>query len=121
MLRDETETLKRHLEQEKEKILANQAMTANLVSQRVALDTELGELRRLYETESKQWDSKYAREQDTRRLELTKAQNKILEMQTKAELAMAELEKSKTKLSEQLSVKETQMQAVIVALKDQLQ
>ena len=120
-LRAETQELHRLLDSEKEKIRANREMTANLVTQRVALDAELGQLRRLYEQENKQWDAKYAQEQEARRLEVTMAQNSMLELQKNAEAALAELEKSKSKLSNDLARKEMQKQSSILSMKDELQ
>ncbi|KAI2496197.1 hypothetical protein MHU86_18292 [Fragilaria crotonensis] len=120
-LLSETEELNRRLESERERIRVNQEMTANLVTKRVALDTELGELRRRYNQESAQWDAKYALEQETRRLEVVKAQEEIQQLQMKAESALSHLEESTASLSEQLAAKERQKQAAILEIKDQLQ
>jgi hypothetical protein len=120
-LLSETEELNRRLDSERERIRVNQEMTAILVTKRVALDTELGELRRRYHQESEQWDAKYALEQETRRLEVVRAQQEMQQLQMKAESALAHLEESTASLSEQLAAKEKQKQAAILAIKDQLQ
>ena len=117
----ETEELNRRLDSEKERIRANQEMTADLVTKRVALDTELGELRRRYEQESEQWDAKYALQQETRRVELVRAQEEIHHLQTSAESTLTQLEESTASLSNQLAAKERQKQAAILAIKDELQ
>lgn len=117
----ETEELHRRLDSEKERIRANQEMTANLVTKRVALDTQLGELRRRYEQESEQWDAKYALEQETRRLDLVRAQTEIHQLQMSAESALKQLEENTASLSDQLDAKERQKQAAILAIKDELQ
>lgn len=120
-LRGEIQCLHSELEKEKEQIRLNQEMTGRVVAERVALDNELGELKRQHEQKRKDWAVKYQAEQEARRYEVSKAQLELEEQQKLAVSEAMELHDRVSNLNEQLSVKEKQKHGALLALKNQMQ
>jgi len=108
-LHNEMDGLRGLLHGEKESQKINQDLKHRILAQRVEIDRELGELKLRYEEDSKQWDSKYVKEQEERRLEVAKAQQQMQQLQATAESAVTEAEE-----------KEKQIEVAILAIKDEL-
>ena len=108
-LHNEMDGLRGLLQGEKESQKINQDLKHRILAQRVEIDRELGELKLRYEEDSKQWDSKYVKEQEERRLEVAKAQQQMQQLQATAESAVTEAEE-----------KEKQIEVAILAIKDEL-
>ena len=119
-LQNEMDGLRGLLQGEKESQKINQDLKHRILAQRVEIDRELGELKRLYEQDSKQWDSKYTKEHAARRLEVATAQQELEQLQASAEAAVTEAEQRQVSLSEQLATKEKQQLAATIALKDEM-
>lgn len=119
-LKNEIEGFNQILKAEKEAMMINKELTDRILAQRVEIDAELGHLKRLYETDSKTWDSKYVAEYNARRIDVTHAQEQMQELQKNADLAMAEAEARQMKLAEQMASKEKQQQAAVLAIKDDM-
>jgi hypothetical protein len=119
-LQNEMDGLRGLLQGEKESQKINQDLKHRILAQRVEIDRELGELKRLYEQDSKHWDSKYTKEHAARRLEAATAQQELEQLQASAEAAVTEAEQRQVSLSEQLATKEKQQLAATIALKDEM-
>jgi len=119
-LRNEIESFLQIINAEKEAAMINKELTNRVLEERVEIDAELDELKRLYEQDSKKWDSKYTAEHNARKTDVTLAQQQMQQLQQNAELAVAEAEQRQAKLTEQLVIKEKQKQAAILAVKDEM-
>jgi hypothetical protein len=116
----EIDKLTKRLESEKEKIQVNQEMISRIVTKRIQLDAELGELKRRYQTESMQWSAKYHTEQEAHRKEVALAKANLEEQEAKAKV---EFDASQTKFSrllDQLSKKEQEKDAAIRLFKEEM-
>jgi hypothetical protein len=119
-LRGEMEDLIWQLNDEKKKVRVNQEMTDRIHGKRVALDAELGELKQRYDQESEHWSAKYEQEHSAYQQSILETKQKLDEQQEQALLEAKELESRLSGLKEQLSIKEKQKQAAVLAIKDEL-
>ena len=71
-LEDEITALATRLADEKDHVLQNQQMTNRILVTRVELDSALGKLKKQYEQESKEWQSKIAAQQEAYNYNLSK-------------------------------------------------
>ena len=119
-LQSEMDGLRNLLEDEKESQRINKDLTNRILKQRVEIDAELGELKKRYDQDSKQWDDKYAQEHEARRLEVDRARQEMEQLQVSAEAAMVEAEARQASLVDQLAAKEKQKQLAVMSVRDEL-
>jgi hypothetical protein len=119
-LQREMESLRTLLEGAKESQKIHQDLANRILKQRIEIDAELGELKKRYDRDSKQWDAKYAQEQEARRLEVTRAQQDMEKLQASAEAALAEATERQARLVDQLAATEKQKQVAAMAVQDDL-
>lgn len=120
-LQNEMEGLQQLLTAEKDAMKLNHDTMQNILAQRVEIESQLGSMKTSYERESKEWNAKVAAEQETRRVEVTRAQQQMETLQWSAEHAGIEAEKRRESLMRQLSEKEKEKQDVIRSTKEEMQ
>jgi hypothetical protein len=118
---EEIEALKKSLEQAKDNILVNHQMTNQIITARIDLDRELGELKKRFALESTEWSWKHAAEQEARRAEVAKAKAELEDQEGQAKMEAKLLNDRITTLMEQLSRKEQDKQAIMLQSKAQME
>ena len=119
-LRNEVNAVRALLEAEQQTLGINQDLTRRILKQRVEIDAELGELKRRYESDSKKWDTKYAKEQEKRRVDKMISRHKLEELHDSAETALRDAWERQVSLQNQLTAMEEEMQAAVMSLNDAL-
>lgn len=114
----EIEDLHKRLQQEKANILVNQEMTSRVIVKRVEVEKELGELKRQYIEDSKEWTDRFEKEQEAHRRELALTKAELEDQLAKANIDADKLQQSISSLMEQLSKKELEKQVAVREAKE---
>jgi hypothetical protein len=114
----EIEDLHKRLQQEKANILVNQEMTSRVIGKRVEVEKELGELKRQYIEDSKEWTDRFEKEQEAHRRELALTKAELEDQLAKANIEAGKLQQSILSLMEQLSKKELEKQVAVREAKE---
>jgi hypothetical protein len=119
-LQKEIDGLKGLLQGQKEAQAINQELTNRILQRRIELDAELGALRKRYELESRNWDYKFAQEQEARRMAVQKAQEEMVTLQANFEAALEIAKDQQNSLKEQLEKKEQEKLVAITAVREEM-
>jgi hypothetical protein len=116
----EIDRLQRRLETELDNSRVHKEMTSQLVAHRMALDAELGELKRRYQVEHKEWSSKYAAEQDSRQRAIAEVKAQLEEKEAWAHREAEEYKLRVSRLHDDLMVKEREKLSTLFAVKNEM-
>lgn len=116
----EIDRLQRRLETELDNSRVHKEMTSQLVAHRMALDAELGELKRRYQVENEEWSSKYAAEQDSRQRAIAEVKAELEEKEAWAHREAEEYKLRVSRLHDDLMVKEREKLSALFAVKNEM-
>lgn len=94
-VQEEMDKLYTKFEEEKDHVRQNQVMTNRILTTRVELDLELGLLKKKYEIDSKEWESKLQQEQQAHGSDLANAEADVARLKKEVE----QMTKERTNLS----------------------
>ena len=115
-LQSELDGLRKLLEGKKELQRINKDLTNRILKQCVEIDAELGELKKRYDQDRKQWDAKYAQEHEACCLEVDQARQEMEQLQVSAEAAIVEAKARQATLVDHLAAKEKQKQLAVMSV-----
>lgn len=117
-LKQETNALHALLETERESIKVNQELTNRILTQRIEIDAELGNLKKVYDQDNKQWGDKYKAEQMAREREVLRVRQQLQAQENRAGIAGEEAKQRLGVLVSQLAAKEQEKQQSVRTIKD---
>jgi hypothetical protein len=126
-LKNEIKELQEKIREGESSLSINRDLSNRILQQRVEIDAELGRLKLVYDQDKKKWDDKYAKQQEIRRLEASRAKMNLENLQAMAEAALAEASSRQESLMQDLRIKEEEFEAKekqnlsnIMALRDEM-